>query len=150
MEVYGMPPVRIEYDLDFYKAREKMLRMSKKHAEFGDREFLVVKGGNKVLGYTRISDLLKDYVHSKNFYVQQITIPWIKTTYENSLTVKKILNVTGKRRSLFIIRNGAKKGRFQNYKLDCYIGEINARLASLMFDDRPIDSPGLLKFTVKG
>jgi hypothetical protein len=150
MFVYGLPPLKIDYRMDFYKARKEMLRMSKKHAEFGDREFLVLKGENKVLGYTRIPDLLKDYLHSKKvFYVKQITIPWVKTAYESSLTMKKILDVTSKRRSLFVIRDGAEKGRFQNYKLDDFRGEIIARIASLMFEDKPVDLPNLLKFPVK-
>jgi len=149
MDTYGMPPLKIDYTMDFIKAREIMLDMSKTHAEFGNREFLVTKRRKEIIGYTNISELMGHYFSKKVFYLYQIAQPKIYTSDEKSLSMKKILNVTGKHRSLFVTKNDTKRKRFQKYTFDDICAEINAGLAIRMLGNDPIDSPGLLKLPLK-
>jgi len=116
MIVYGIPPKKVPYGIDIDKATEKMIEAQKDK----NQELLVVDSRNdsRVEGCITIQMLLNP--HIKNTY--QLT--WgdmenVEIAYRDNLTrdkiLDKILEVTSKKRSLFVLKGGTKQGRLQKW-----------------------------------
>ncbi len=64
--------------------------------------------------------------------------------------MNNILDVIGRRRSLFVIKDGTKRKRFQNNKLKDVEAEITRKVALSKIFDESVNYPGLVRYPIEG
>jgi hypothetical protein len=124
MYIYGIKPegVYTNQDIDFVIGS-----MLKTFEIFGPREFVVIDNNTKkVTNCLTWSGLLKAYSKGK-FYVSQteLYMKKIQAVYPSSLTEKVILNVAGKNRSLFMMKEGSNPKKLSFVNLEAQITTKN-------------------------
>jgi len=149
MYVDGAPPLKIDSIKDILYSGPVIFKTLKKYEMLGEREFLVVDKRNKVIGCLGAAEAIRLYPNKKALFLSDLLLANINTAYENSLTLKKIMNVNGKHRSLFIVKDGTKRKRFQKYNFNDVLAEITVKLAFKGILNESTDYPNLLRYDVK-
>jgi hypothetical protein len=120
MKVYGIRPERIDYRKDIYIAAKLISRSE----YFKERELLVVNKDDKVMGCVSQAHLIYLLLDGK-LYLEQPYLLSVKIAHENSLYRDEILKTAKNGRSLFIVEEGTKLGRFRkNLKIGSVLAEI--------------------------
>jgi hypothetical protein len=146
MRVYGLKLQRVCPNEDIYRSLQLI---SKKLDIVGPREFTVINqyDHNRVTHCLTWHNIVKAD-ERKKFYVKDAYLEKIKTVFESDLTRQKILELTEKPRSIFVIRDGSNPKKLS-------FGDIIAEIPVYYIVDmlsetrHPADCPYLHKFEIK-
>lgn len=121
MKVYGIPTERVNSGTDIYHAAKLLSEASR---YFHQREVLVVTRKNQVTGCINQAHLIYLLLDGK-LYLRRPYLLSVKVVHEESLYKDEILKAAKKGRSVFVVEEGTKLGRFRrNLKIGSILGEI--------------------------
>jgi len=130
MVAYGIPPKKLVYGIHKDTAIREILKVHK----YGNREFLVIdntRGGivERCITVQKLLDLSRKEVYQ----LKWDDMKNVEKVYRNKLTRDRILGVTSRGRSLFVLKDGTKKGRILNtFEFRDVDSEITEELALIM------------------